>query len=203
MPPLVRPRLLPRCSFPRHHRQRRPGGGLAGNGKRHHLLGLRHLKGRPGALQGHQPRAKAKQRPHAQREKARAARRRDGPSPPRGGAARKTQPGKGLAESVRCVRETNGREHRGRAGFRTPFPSPSTHRHRTGGGERRGAREQSEKSDPIRQGMSVPRLARLRPGPGERNVTTSIKHDKSTEKEKREDNRSKRAWCASSQASPT
>lgn len=50
-----------------------------------------------------------------------------------------------------------------------PFHAPPS-----GGEERRGARGQSEKSGPIRQGMSVPRLARLRPGPGERDVTTSI-----------------------------
>ena len=65
---------------------------------------------------------------------ARAARRRDAPSPPRGGAARKTQPGKASAESVRCVTETTGRDHhRGRAGFRTPFPF---HTPPSGGGNR-------------------------------------------------------------------
>lgn len=109
-----------------------PSGGLAGNGERHHLLGLRHLKGHPGALQGHQPRAKAKERPHAQQE--RRVRRGGGTPPPRRGEGRlhKDAAGKASAESVRCVTETTGRDHhRGRAGFRTP--SPSTHRHRARG----------------------------------------------------------------------
>lgn len=56
-----------------------------------------------------------------------------------------------------------------------PFHAPPSD-----GEERRGARGQGEKSGPIRQGMSVPRLARLRPGPGERDVTTSIGRQQKT-----------------------
>lgn len=184
----------PRCSFPRHHRQRRPGGGSRGTGHDTTWLGLRHLKGRPGALQGHQPRANSARTPNG----GRRVRRDSGTPPPRRGEgrlARRSREGYS-AESVRSVRETTGVNNRGQAGFRTPLPSlPHTATGR-GRGERRGARGQSEKSDPIRQGMSVPRLARLRPGPGERNVTTSIKRRQKQQGKRGEHSRPKRA-CGS------
>lgn len=102
--------------------------------------------------------------------------RRDGrtpPSPAAGeGRARKThKPRKASGECP--LRQRRPRARKAPRSGRVPHPSPSTHRLRAEG-ERRGARGQSEKSGPIRQGMSVPRLARLRPGPGERDVTTSI-----------------------------
>lgn len=150
-------------------------GALAGSGKRHHQPGLGHLQDVPERSRGTQPRAKAKQRPHAQRGGTCGATT-GHPLPAAGKGARDNASRERRAEGVRCVIETTGVTPRS---GRVPHPFPSTHRRRTGE-ERRGARGQSEKSGPIRQGMSVPRLARLRPGPGERDATTSIDRQQKT-----------------------
>lgn len=64
---------------------------------------------------------------HAQRQ--RRVRRGGGtaPSPPRGEAARETQPGKASAESVRCVTKTNGGVNTTEVGpGSAPLPLPHT-----------------------------------------------------------------------------
>lgn len=167
------PARLPRGSPPppAHRRQRRPGGGARGergNDTTSSASGTcRTSRSAPGAPT---PRAKAKRRPHAQRGGACGATTGQTPSPPRGRAPATNASPERRAESVRCVTKTTGRDTEvGPGSAPLPFHAPPP-----GGEERRGARGQSEKSGPIRQGMSVPRLARLRPGPGERDVTTSI-----------------------------
>lgn len=178
--PLVRPRLLP-PKIPRRSLQLHttdsggPAGGFfTGNGGTTPPARPRAPEGRPGALRGHRPRTKAKQRPHAQtRGEARATRRQDAPFSRRGRGARpqNTQAEKGKRRVSAASEKTAGAKSTevGPGSAPLSFYTPPS-----GGGERRGARGQSEKSGPIRQGMSVPRLARLRPGPGERDVTTSI-----------------------------
>lgn len=138
----------PRCSFPRHHRQRRPGGGSRGTGHDTTWLGLRHLKGRPGALQGHQPRANSARTPNG----GRRVRRDSGTPPPRRGEgrlARRSREGYS-AESVRSVRETTGVNNRGQAGFRTPLPSlPHTATGRGGGGRGEGPAGRARRAIPF------------------------------------------------------
>lgn len=152
----------------------RRGAFSRGTGERHHLLGLGHLKDVPERSGGTDrgPRRNSARTPKRGGRRVR----RDGrtpPSPAAGeGRARKThKPRKASGECP--LRQRRPRARKAPRSGRVPHPSPSTHRLRAEG-ERRGARGQSEKSGPIRQGMSVPRLARLRPGPGERDVTTSI-----------------------------
>lgn len=129
---------------------------------------------RPGALQGHHGRPKA----------ARSLARRGGAGHPlprwagTGGRPRDTSP-----EARRSVRRVGrprsppnprGRGSSGRRAKsgRVPHPRPP-HTARGRGGGARGPRTEREER-PHSPGMSVPRLARLRPGPGERDVTTSI-----------------------------
>lgn len=82
------------------------------------------------------------------------------------------QPGE-ASESVRCVSRPQSRSD-GRPGSgRSPHPSaPPRTAHRREGGAWGPQAEREERSHP--PGVSVPRLTRLRPGPGEREITTSI-----------------------------
>lgn len=149
-------------------------------------------EGHPGTLQGHQPKAKAKERTHAQRQRRVRRDGRDAPLPVagRGGprdAAGKAQRGVSAASQRPTAARTPPRS--GRVPHPFPFHTPPSGKE----GKRRGARGQSEKSGPIRQGMSVPRLARLRPGPGERDVTTSIKRRGQTSTEERRENEAQTA----------
>lgn len=154
------------CTRPRRRPEEGGGGGRWERGTTPPAR-LRAPERRPGALQGH----------HREPGDARAgAARRGGTHPRRGvGAARGTQPG-GEAECP-LRRETPSpptprERQRDEVG---PGPAPLLlHTTPAGGEERRGAprAEREERSHP--PGMSVPRLARLRPGPGERDVTTSI-----------------------------
>lgn len=120
---------------------------------------------------GAPPRAKAKQHPHAQWGRC------HDPSPLRRGmCSGHAKPGKATRECPlhhsdhRCDAEV------GPGATSLPFHTPLSD-----GEERRGAHRQSEKSSPIRQGMSVPHLARFRPSAGGYHVTTSI-HRQKTEK---------------------
>lgn len=102
-----------------------PSGGFAGNGKRHHLLGLGRLKDilerSRGTNRG--PRRKSARTPNRGGACGATAGR---PLPAAGRGGSQDAAGKACAESVRCVTEATGhKHHRGRAGFRTP--SPSTH----------------------------------------------------------------------------
>lgn len=117
-----------------------------------------------------------------QRAGARRARRGSGADPPHRGEDRsRDSPRAGKAEG--CPPTSEGHEpppsprgggRRGRAGIRTP--ASATHRH--GVGEGRGPRaEREERSHSAR--ASVPRPARLWPGPGEHDVTTSIERQAS------------------------
>lgn len=86
-------------------------------------------EGHPGTLQGHQPKAKAKERTHAQRQRRVRRDGRDAPLPVAGRGGPRDAAGKASAECPLRHKDQRRREHhRGRAGFRTP--SPSTHRHR-------------------------------------------------------------------------
>lgn len=129
---------------------------------------------RPGAHQGHHGRpGEARQRapPGGQ-----------GTPPPHRGAGRagskRTGPG-GPRPSESCpLRQgiPKNPPEGGKSGIgpgSAPLNSTPGTRTRGGGGEARGPlAEREERSHP--PGMSVPRLARLRPGPGERTTTTSI-----------------------------
>ncbi|XP_041598319.1 collagen alpha-1(I) chain-like [Vulpes lagopus] len=149
-------------------------------------LGLRHLR-RPGALQGHHggpgatrssaPRPGGEQRGVGQALPAEGRTARHGPRP--SGKA---------GESVRRVggpRSRQRREARRREGGvgpeSAPPPTPErapprTRRHDGRAWRSRGGRgpraEREERSHP--PWMPVPRLTRLRPGPGEHEITTSI-----------------------------
>lgn len=105
-------------------------------------------------------------------------RRDNGTPPPRRGEGRPRQREPGKASGGCPLRHRDhGRDTEvGPGSAPLPLHAPPS----DGGEERRGARGQGEKSGPIRQGMSVPRLARLRPGPGERDVTTSIDRPQKT-----------------------
>lgn len=148
-------------------------GGSRGTGDDHRQLGLGHLRNNPersrSTTDGRAKRARAPKGRHA-------ARRRDGPHPTAGKEGRPRHTAKGRAERVRRVRRPRATPAARRAGGRSarpgrgPHPSPSTHRD---GAEERGPRAEREERSHS-QGMSVPRPARLRPGPGEHNVTTSI-----------------------------
>lgn len=169
------PARLPRGSPPAHRRQRRPGGGTsrgAGNDTTSSASGTcRTSRSAPGApTEGQGETATA-------RPTGRRMRRDDGTPPPRRGEGRPRQRKPGKA-SGGCPLRQRPPGVTPRSG-RVPHPFPSTHRRRTGRrGE--GPAGRHEKSGPIRQGMSVPRLARLRPGPGERDVTTSIVRQQKT-----------------------
>lgn len=153
-------------------RQRAP----VGNGKRQHRLGLRHL------TDGLQRSRSTTGQPSDTRSRApgRGTRRGEGTALPAAGrAALEGNSHGGGAESVRCVTRPRNPAtatrrkagQRGRAGFRTPlFPA---HHPEAGEEGKRGPRAEREERSHS-PGMSVPRPARLRPGPGERDVTTSI-----------------------------
>lgn len=100
-------------------------------------------------------------------------------APPRHGEGRTRDTGaRAQAERVRCVRRPRPRQRREAGGGAieigpgsAPLPYPRAACRRAG--EARGPRAEREERSHS-PGMSVPRLARLRPGPGERDVTTSI-----------------------------
>lgn len=149
-------------------------------------LGLRHLR-RPGALQGHHggPGATRSSAPMPGGEQ-----RGVGPALPAGageGRSPRTQAfGKGRRECPPRQRTPvppapRGKKAggRGRAGVRTtpnPGARPPRTRHDGGARRSRGGRgpraEREERSHS--PWMPVPRLTRLRPGPGEHKITTSI-----------------------------
>ncbi|XP_049637660.1 basic salivary proline-rich protein 2-like [Suncus etruscus] len=119
--------------------------------------------GRPGALQGHH------RRPGGSAATARHRAAPLTPPPRRRGSRLKKTTTRGLSAASEGPRPSAKRAGSGR------IPHPCAHPRHTRCGEKRGARWQSEKIGPIRHECpSVPRLARLRPGPGERDTTTSI-----------------------------
>lgn len=152
-----------------HLRQRwRPKGGVRWEQGTAPPLGFRHLR-RPGALQGHHggPGATRSARPGGEQRGIGC-----GPSHHGEEATHHKQPGE-ASESVRCVSRPQPRSD-GRPGSgRSPHPSaPPRTAHRREGGAWGPQAEREERSHP--PGVSVPRLTRLRPGPGERETTTSI-----------------------------
>lgn len=159
-------------------------------------------EGRPGALQGHHrgPRRNSDRTPNV--GEARAARRRDAPSPPRGGAlARRSRERR--AEGVRCVRETTGVTPRsGRVPH--PFPSPSTHRRRTVGGERgEGPAGRARRAVPFDK--ECPSLVWRGLGPARESATSPHRSSGKKHREegqRGEDNRSERACASAPQRKP-
>lgn len=95
------------------------------------------------------------------------------PPPPRGGGRPPQTARREASESVRCVSRPQPHSD-GRPGSgRSPHPSaPPRTAHRREGGAWGPQAEREERSHP--PGVSVPRLTRLRPGPGEHEITTSI-----------------------------
>lgn len=150
-------------------------GGSQGTGDDNHQLGLGHLRDNPersrSTAEGRAKRARAPKGRHA-------ARQRDGPDPTAGKGSRSRHTAKKRAERVRCVRRprapTSCRQARGRESEVGPDSAPLPFRTppRVAREERGPRTEREERSHS--PGMSVPRPARLRPGPGERDVTTSI-----------------------------
>lgn len=130
-------------------------------------LGFRHLR-RPGALQGHHggPGATRSARPGGEQRGI-------GCSPPTTGRPPTTTQPREASESVRCVSRPRSRSD-GRPGSgRSPHPSATPRAaHRREGGAWGPQAEREERSHS--PGVPVPRLTRLRPGPGERDITTSI-----------------------------
>lgn len=162
------------------------GGASRGTGNDITCSASGNLKGHPGALQGHQPKAEAKERPHAQPERRRAARTAGRSLPRRGeGAARKTQPGKASAESVRCVTETTGRDHQPRSG-RVPHPSPPRHTPPPSGGEgARGERPAGRARRAVPFAKECPSLVWRGLGPARESATSPHRSSGGATKRKR------------------
>lgn len=152
-------------------------------------------EGRPGALQGHQPRANSARTPNG----GRRVRRDGGTPPPRRGEGRPARRSlrEGLAESVRSVRETTGVKHRGRAGFRTPFPSlPHAATGRGAGGRGEGPAGRARRAIPFAK--ECPSLVWRGLGPARESATSphrSSAAKASRRKTRQKQTRSKRA-CA-------
>lgn len=120
---------------PRHHRQRRPVGGLRGERETTSPARPRAPEGPSWSAPGAPTEGQGERAPARPTGEARAARRRDAPSPPRGGAARKTQPGRPARRVSAASQRPRGVNTTEVGPGSAPLPLPHTAIRRGGRGE--------------------------------------------------------------------